>query len=77
MHVEKLAVCPFCKRSEFEDSVYNKINICQDMRLLAEDLKATGAPEREYDFDYNKVYLDMENISVVRDRVIDTLYWQP
>ncbi|SVE52870.1 uncharacterized protein METZ01_LOCUS505724, partial [marine metagenome] len=22
MHVEKLAVCPFCKRSEFEDSVY-------------------------------------------------------
>ena len=26
MYAVKLAVCPFCKRSEFEDSVFNKIN---------------------------------------------------
>ena len=55
MHVEKLAVCPFCKRSEFEDSVYEHMPRSE---LLAEDLKATGAPEREYEFDYNKDYLD-------------------
>ena len=55
MHVEKLAVCPFCKRSEFEDSVYDKINGMRS-ELLAEDLKATGAPEREHDFDYNDLY---------------------
>jgi hypothetical protein len=56
MHVEKLAVCPFCKRSEFEDTVYDEIG---EMRseLLAEDLKATGAPKRDYSFDYNRLYL--------------------
>ena len=56
MHVEKLAVCPFCKRSEFEDTVYDKINGMRS-ELLAEDAKATGAPEREYHFDYNRSYL--------------------
>jgi len=74
MYAVKLAVCPFCKRSEFEDSVYNKINddggtVYQPRRgywnpyghlprdeLLAEDLKATGAPEREHEFDYNDLY---------------------
>jgi len=54
MHVEKLAVCPFCKRSEFEDTVYAHM---PRHELLAEDLKATGAPEREYNFDYNRLYL--------------------
>tara|TARA_Y100000310_G_scaffold59995_1_gene55392 strand:+ start:39 stop:1208 length:1170 start_codon:yes stop_codon:yes gene_type:complete len=54
MHVEKLAVCPFCKRSEFEDTVY--AHMPRD-ELLAEDLKVTGAPKRGYDFDYNKTYL--------------------
>ena len=62
MHVKKLAVCPFCKRSEFEDSVFDKINdrdTSSGLRheMLAEDLKATGAPERDsYDFDYNDLY---------------------
>ena len=46
MHVEKLAVCPFCKRSEFEDSVYGHMPRSE---LLAEDSKATGAPERYVD----------------------------
>ena len=27
MYVEKLAFCPFCKRSEFDDSVYELINV--------------------------------------------------
>ena len=54
MHVEKLAVCPFCKRSEFEDTVYAHM---PRHELLAEDLKAAGAPEREYNFDYNRLYL--------------------
>ncbi len=63
MHVEKLAVCPFCKRSEFEDSVYDKIDGMRS-ELLTEDLKATGAPEREYDFDYNRLYLDHKYRSV-------------
>jgi len=58
MHVEKLAVCPFCKRSEFEDSAY--AHMPRD-ELLAEDLKATGAPKREYEFDYNKKYLDRKD----------------
>ena len=69
MHAFKLAVCPFCKRSEFEDSVFNKINDHTHFNpsyfgdnatlrneLLAEDLKATGAPEREREFDYNDLY---------------------
>ena len=60
MHVEKLAVCPFCKRSEFEDTVYEHMPSDSSLlnTLFAEDLKATGAPEREYEFDYNKVYLE-------------------
>ena len=32
--------------------------------LLAEDLKATGAPERGYNFDYNRLYLDHKYRSV-------------
>jgi hypothetical protein len=56
MHVEKLAVCPFCKRSEFEDTVYDRM---PRSILLAEDAKATGAPDREYDYDYdNNLYLN-------------------
>ena len=33
---------------------------CYDKAIetrLAEDLQATGAPEREYNFDYNRLYL--------------------
>ena len=66
MHAFKLAVCPFCKRSEFEDSAFNKINDRANNHyygprgfrheMLAEDLKATGAPEREREFDYNDLY---------------------
>ncbi|MCS5613407.1 MAG: tetratricopeptide repeat protein, partial [Candidatus Poribacteria bacterium] len=66
MHAFKLAVCPFCKRSEFEDSVFNKINDRANNHyygprgfrheMLAEDLKATGAPEREREFDYNDLF---------------------
>ena len=32
--------------------------------LLAEDLKATGAPKRGYEFDYNDLYLDRKDRSV-------------
>ena len=53
MHVEKLAVCPFCKRSEFEDSVFHFLHRHSLDILLEEDLKATGAPKRDYSFDYN------------------------
>ena len=53
IHVEKLAVCPFCKRSEFEDSVFHFLDRHGLGILLEEDLKATGAPKREYGFDYN------------------------
>ena len=53
MHVEKLAICPFCKRSEFEDSVFHFLSGTYEDTLLEEDLKATGAPKREYEFDYN------------------------
>jgi hypothetical protein len=66
MHAFKLAVCPFGKRSEFEDSAFNKINDrannsyygSRGLRheMLAEDLKATGAPEREHEFDYNDLF---------------------
>ena len=62
MHVEKLAVCPFCKRSEFEDTVY--AHMPRD-ELLAEDSKATGAPERGYEFDYNDKYLDRKDRNVM------------
>ena len=62
MHVEKLAVCPFCKRSEFEDSVYSHMPRSE---LLAEDSKATGAPERGYEFDYNDKYLDRKDRNVM------------
>ena len=53
MHVEKLAVCPFCKRSEFEDSVFHFLSSTYLDTLLEEDLKATGATKRDYSFDYN------------------------
>ena len=62
MHVEKLAVCPFCKKSEFEDSVYSRMPRSE---LLAEDSKATGAPERGYEFDYNDKYLDRKDRNVM------------
>ena len=56
MYVEKLAICPFCKRSEFEDTVYDRM---PRSVLLAEDAKATGAPDREHDYDYDNIlYLD-------------------
>ena len=62
MHVEKLAVCPFCKKSEFEDSVYSRMPRSE---LLAEDSKVTGAPERGYEFDYNDKYLDRKDRNVM------------
>ena len=43
MYAVKLAVCPFCKRSEFEDSVFNKIN-------------DSGGGESSYTNDYNDLY---------------------
>ena len=60
MYVEKLTVCPFCKRSEFEDTVYDRMPRSE---LLAEDAKATGAPERGYDYD-NILYLNERKRSV-------------
>nr|AIE99583.1 Isopropylmalate/homocitrate/citramalate synthase family protein (SKI3, TTC37) [uncultured marine thaumarchaeote KM3_115_A11] len=53
MHVEKLAVCPFCKRSEFEDSVFHFLSSTYLGTLQEEDLKATGATKRGYGFDPN------------------------
>ncbi len=53
MHVEKLAVCPYCRRSEFEDSVFHFLSSTYLGTLREEDLKATGATKREYGFDHN------------------------
>lgn len=38
MYVEKLAICPFCKRSEFEDSVYYKIHKNQGKEFTSRNL---------------------------------------
>jgi len=46
MYTVKLAVCPFCKRSEFEDSVFNKIN----------DDNIVERHGSRYDNDYNDLY---------------------